>query len=345
MKRLLIAAVLTLTAAAAFARSADNVLVTPDGTVFKVDQATPSSSSAIDAASFLSLSIQRGNNDPEYMAVPDSLKSGYHSGGSLAYDPETKTLFVLWVHAPNAMSSELLLAAYRDGKWQKAISFENEPYHIKSHLQLETTRRVSRLQKDGTYADAPALLLHALWWDEAGTSEEARYALLTVDKGEASVAEVHSLEEFVTDDADATANVDGPFNKDLLRHPSIVSSPSQSSVDVVFGDTTTNTIHTTRFTPIADARVHIPVGIGGGNPGGGGRGIRGPHGLTTGDWSGAVTVLAHGDNLIFATTSDAGVNYIMFADGKWSDVKSVATGAKLSTEAAIAAIDRMLTAQ
>lgn len=343
MKRFLLAAVLTLTATGAFARGED-VLITPDGTVFKVEEAMPSSIAKIEASSFLALSIQRGNDDPQYIAVPDSLKAGYNSNGTLAYDADTQTLFVLWVHAPNAMSSELWLAAYRNGVWQPAIAIDNQAYRIRTNLQLGVTRRISKQQKDGSYADAPALLLHALWWEESGTDEQARYALLTVEKGVASVADIHSLEEFVSDDSDATANGnDTAFNKDLLRHPAIVSSPSQSSVDVVFGDTKTNTIHTARFTPVAESRIHIPVGIGGGNPGGG-RGIRGPRSIS-GDWTGSVTVLAHGDNLVFANQTASGISYVMYSDGKWSDVKTIATGLRLSNDAAMAAIGKMLTAQ
>lgn len=328
-----------LAAASAFARADRDVLVTPDGTLYKLEQATPSASAHIDAATFLSLAVQHGGDAPEYLSVPASLKSGYNFSGTLAYDAETKTLFVLWIHAPNAMTSEILLASYREGKWQPAISIDTQDYRFRNNLQLAITRRVSQLQKDGTYADTQALLLHALWWEESGHGEEARYALLTVDKGVPTVAEVHSLEEFIAPDTDTVNDVDATFNKDLLRHPAIVSSPSESSVNVVFGDTRTNTIHYTRFTPVADARVHIPVGIGGG-----GRGIKAPRGFAD-DFSGTVTVLAHGDNLLFANESEKGVSYLMYSDGKWSDVKSISTSDKLSAATALAAIERMLAAQ
>ena len=68
------------------------------------------------------------------------------------------------------------------------------------YLSLGITRRISQLQKDGTYADAPALILHALWWDSNAHGEEAKYAMLPIENGALSPSsiEVHSLEQFVT---------------------------------------------------------------------------------------------------------------------------------------------------
>src|SRR5436309_7416072 len=85
--------------------------------------------------------------------------------------------------------------------------------------------QISQLQKDGTYADAPALILHALWWDSNGSGEEARYAMLPIQNGSLSQdsVELHALEEFAGDDEPANV-VDTKFNPEILRHPAIVSS-------------------------------------------------------------------------------------------------------------------------
>lgn len=349
MKRLLVSFALVLFATAAFAQAADrDVLVTLDGTVYTVEQQVPSASSGIAATNFLELSIHNGS-ETQHMLVPESLSAGYHFGGALAYDADSKTLFVLWIHMPSGMSSELLLASYRDGKWQPAVSIDDQGYNARTNLRLGITRRVSQLQKDGSYADAPALLLHAVWWEETGHGEEARYAMLPIDNGalSPSAIEVHSLEEFVSTTNEPHNAVAANFNAEILRHPAIVSSPMQSTVDVVFGDTKTNTIHGVTLHPIADARVHIPVGIGGGGGPGVGKppmALAAPPSFSS-NWKGPITIIERGDRLAFANAGDTSLNYITYANGTWSDVKSIGIDNKLSAEAALAALDKMVSTQ
>ncbi|MEA2345033.1 MAG: hypothetical protein QOF63_3202 [Thermoanaerobaculia bacterium] len=347
MKRLLISLVLALFATVAFAEVADrDVLVTLDGTVYTVDQGIPSSSSGVAATNILELSIQNGSEAPRYELVPESVLAGHHFGSTLAYDADSKTLFVLWTHMPNGMSSELLLASYRDGKWHPAVSIDSQANHIRTNVRLGVTRRVSQIQKDGTYADTPALLLHAVWWDETGHSEEARYAMLPIENGAVSESsiEIHSLNEFVTDGGELNT-VDAKFNSEILRHPAIVSSPMQASVDIVFGDTKKNSIHKVTLHPIADSRIHIPVGIGGGGP-------KGPKSLSmpapssfSADWRGPITVLDRGDRLAFANAGDTSLNFITYANGTWSEVKSIGIDKNLSAEGALAALDKMVSTQ
>jgi hypothetical protein len=345
MKRLLTALAISFVAAGAFAQIADrDVLVTPEGTVYTLEQQTPSESSGVAANNVLQLSIQNGS-ETQRLIVPDSLAAGFHSDGALAYETSSKTLFLIWTHMPNGMSSELLLASYRDGKWQRAISIDSQAYENHLNLRLGITRRVSQLQKDGTYADAPALILHALWWDSNAHGEEAKYAMLPIESGAVSPAsvEIHSLEEFVGADENVNA-VDPNFNAEILRHPAIVSSPMQNSVDVVFGDTQKNTIHKVTLHPIAEHRIHIPVGIGGGTGGPKALNVTAPASFTA-DWHGPITVMERGDRLVFANASVKALNYLTYSDGAWTEVKAIALSSKLPAEAALAAVDKMVSSQ
>ena len=139
MKRLLLSFALALVAAAAFGAAADrDVLVTPDGTVYTVEQGIPSSSSGVAASNILELSVQNGSEAAQYTLVPESVLAGYHFGGTLAYDADSKTLFVLWTHTKSGMSSELLLASYRgrqvasrrlDRQSSKSHSHQPAPRH------------------------------------------------------------------------------------------------------------------------------------------------------------------------------------------------------------------------
>lgn len=346
MKRLLGSLALILSAATAFGQAVDrDVVVAPDGTVYTLEARTPPPDSSMEASETLALTVRNGDNVSQ-LYVPESMSSGYHFGGTLAYDSDSNTLFVLWLHSNDGYSSELLLASYRGDQWQPAVSIDTAPYRSRSNLRLGVTRRVSQLQSDGSYADVPALLLHAVWWQDSGKSEEARYALLTIEKGALTSIEPHSLEEFVTATDDTYNKVDPTFNKELLRHPAIVSSPMQSSVDVVFGDTHSNLIHEVTLHPIADIRIHIPIGIGADGPGSGPkpRSLAAPPTFSA-DWKGPITVIERADRLVFANASETSLNYITYANGAWTSVKSIAIDVRFPAEAALAAIDKMLTTQ
>jgi|GEM_PF-469623 len=349
MKRLLISFAFVLFATAVFGQVADrDVLVTPGGTVFTVASQIPpaDAENPVDALQTLTLTVQNGS-EVNHILVPASTSSGSHFGAALAYDAESSTLFVLWIHMPNAMSSELLLAPYHDGKWQSAVSVDAEPYRFRNNLRLGITRSVAQLQKDGNYADVPALLLHAVWWEESGKGEEARYALMTIDKGALQLPiETHSLEEFVASTDTVNNTVDPKFNKELLRHPAIVSSPMQSSVEVVFGDTHSNLIHGVTLRPIADSRIHIPVGVGSGGPSPGPKpkSLAAPPNFNA-DWKGPITIIERGDRLVFANAGETSLSYITYANGTWTDVKSIAIDSHFPAEAALAAIDKMVSTQ
>jgi hypothetical protein len=345
MKRLLFSFALVSFATVGFGQIADrDALVTPNGTVYTVEAPSTSQAIAIDATRMLVLTVQNGNN-VTHLYVPGSTSTGFHVGGALAYDSDSNTLFIIWTHTSTSLdSSELLVTSYHEGTWTPAISIDNERYRLRSNLRLGITRRVSSLRADGSFADAPALLLHAVWWEESGKGEGARYALLTIDKGALSSIETHSLEEFVAPDDNVYNAVDPTFNKEILRHPAIVSSPMQDSVDVIFGDTHSNAIHGATLRPIADHRIHIPVGIGGGSGGGKPLNLAAPPTFSA-DWKGPITVIERADRLVFANAGETSLNYIMYANGAWSSVKAIAIDSHFPAEAALAALDRMVSTQ
>jgi len=235
--------------------------------------------------------------------------------------------------------SELYLAAYQNGKWQRAVTIDSRPNDLllRYNLRIAVTRRVAKLQDDGTYADVPALLVHAAWWEEGSTGEEAHYALVSIEKGAPTTVETHLLNDFVQ--PAAVTEVDKDFNADILRHPAFIDGLSADSVDVVFGDTVSNSFHRVTLKPVLEARIHIPV----------------PRHETpfpapktlSAPWSGHTTTIAgrDGDKIVFTNTTSDAVSYIMFADGKWSSLKKLNTGEKLSAEGAIAAVTKMVNAQ
>jgi hypothetical protein len=336
MKRFLLLAVLAIVPTALFAQVADrDVLLTPDGTLYTIESSSNDGSVPADVMVFLRLTIQRGNERTQ-MVVPESLTAGTHWRPALTYDLDSKTLFVFWLRMPNAMSSELLLASYSNGKWQPATSIDQQPFHLRYNLRIGISRRVQQLQRDGSYADVPALLVHAVWWEVTGYGEAARYGLFTIDKGSVSGIELHDLSEFATP-ADKAYDVSRTFNSEILKHPTIVDNGTQNSIDVIFGDVVTNTFARVNIKPIADSRIHIPVGYR--------RGPRIPAPMSfSADWTaGRISTIPSRDGkLALYNTTASTLSYIMYADGVWSTVKTLPLSERLSADAAVAALSRMM---
>lgn len=340
MKRLLFVLFVAFAPAALFAQApvADrDMLLTTEGTLYTIESISNDGSVAAEATRYLSLTIQRGSEKPQTLNVPDSLAAGAHWRPALAYDSDSKTLFVFWLKMPNGMSSELMLASYANGRWQPAVSIDSQPYHLRFNLRVSITRRVSQLQKDGSYADVPQLLVHAIWWEQTGYDEKARYALLAVDKGSVASVELHNLDEFAATPAMFPNEVDPNFNPEILKHPAFVDNGTLNSIDAIFGDTYMKTFNRVTLKPIADSRIHIPVGV---RPGGR---VAAPKAFSA-DWSGRISTIPSphdGSLLLYNTTKDS-VGYIMYSNGAWSSVKTLPVSEKLSADAAVAALVRMM---
>jgi hypothetical protein len=239
---------------------------------------------------------------------------------------------------PNPFSSELLLASYADGHWQPAVSIDNQPYHLRYNLRIAITTRIAQMQNNGAFADVPALLVHAVWWEETGYGETARYGLFSIDKGKISFVELHNLADFTGNVPMFPTEVDPKFNAEILKHPAFIDNGSTNSIDVIFGDKNYAVFNRVTLKPIADGRIHIPIGAHPGGP----RTVA-PKSFTD-PWTGPISTITspHSGNLLLYNTTKESVSYIMFSSGSWSSVKTVALSEKLSAEAAVAALSRMM---
>lgn len=330
MKRLLLVALFALLPAALFAQVADrDVLLTPEGTLYTIESVANG-----DASRALSLTtVQDGKSSVSL--IPETKATGANWRPALAYDGDSKTLFVFWIYTSNGISSEMMFTSYRDGKWQPAVVFDERAYNLCTNLRIAVTRKVSTKQADGTFADSPALLVHAVWWEVVGSTEHARYAMLSIENSTVKSSEVHDLSEFEVVPV-MPFIVNDNFNAEILRHPAII--PGADSVDVLFGDTDRLSMNRVTLKPIADGRLHIPVGHKGGPP------FAPPQAFSAG-WSGRISTIASGDKLIMYNISKDAAGYVMFSDGKWSDVHTLPLSDSFSGDAATAAISRMLASQ
>lgn len=331
MKRLLLIAALVLLPTAAFAQASNDrdVLLTSDGKLFTID-------SVVDASGnnrSLHLMQQVGTN-VWTTDVPETLNNGINWRPALAYDDESKTLFVFWLHMPTAFSSELLIATLQNATWHPAFSLDNQQWDLRYNLKIGITHHVSTLQADGTYADAPGLLVHAVWWEQTSAGDQARYAMLTIEKGWVTSYEIHNLSEFASQ-PDKPFDVGSDFNPEILKHPAIIEGTD--SIDVVFGDMNTRSINRVTLKPIADGRIHIPIGHHGGGP------LPPPQAFSA-DWTSRISlVAAPGDSrMAFYSTDKDGLHYVLFLNGTWSDMKTIATNGTINEDAALNALTRLV---
>lgn len=330
MKRLLLVAVLALAPVALFAQVSDrDVLLTPDGTLYTLESVADAVGNRV-----LALTTTEANKSTTTV-LSDTAKGGANSRPALAYDTDSKTLFAFWIYTANGLTSEVMFASYHDGKWQPAVTVDEQNYNFCTNLRIGITRKVATLQPDGSFADAPALLVHAVWWEYAGSTEHARYALLSVDGSHVKSAEVHDLSEFGIY-PDMPFTVGDNFNPEILRHPAIIEGTD--SVDVVFGDTERVAMNRVTLKPIADGRLHIPVGHRGGPP-------FAPPQTFSANWTGRISTVASGSNFIMYNISKDAAGYVMFSNGRWSDVHSLPLTATFTGDAAAAAIGKMLASQ
>ena len=145
MKRILFALAVVLVAASAFAADvADrDVLITTDGTVYSI--AAERSNDGLSAS--LLLTVQSGGKSAQSV-IPESA-SGLNGRPTLAFDSDSKTLFVVWMRQPNTASSELLVARYNPStaKWDQATVIDSGRETPACSIELRMRQNRSTMAK------------------------------------------------------------------------------------------------------------------------------------------------------------------------------------------------------
>ena len=116
MKRLLILLATILLAVSASASLLDerDMLLTRDGIVYSVEVVERDSQIDI-PGQHLRVTVQQGE-DRTSVVVPGTEAGGIHGQPALAYDEDSRTLFVFWQEQlSRGLASRLLFASFRDG--------------------------------------------------------------------------------------------------------------------------------------------------------------------------------------------------------------------------------------
>jgi hypothetical protein len=342
IKRLLILLV-ALVPLAAFGDDAANrdIVLTDDGTLYTVESTLTKDVAGLQSASerVLTLTTQHGSDPATTTVIPATLNGGWHVYPALAFDSQSKTLFVFWEAARNNfLSTDLYVCAYQDGKWDAATSLDSAQWALRQNFHIAITRTSEQQNADGTTTIVPEINVHAVWWEDNGAVEWARYAMITIDnKGAVIGIRVQDLSDFANG---AASNVPpkSDASRELLRHPAVVETRTHDSVDVLFGDMSSVSIRRTNIHPAIQGRLRVPIG----------------HSGTTMPAPSAnvmsnvpVDTIVNGDGvaMYYDGQKPNTIDYLVYGNGAWSPVRTLTLNDKLSHDSAVAALQKLITAQ
>lgn len=340
IKKLILLLALLIVPVAATAADDGWMLLTNDGTLYTVERAWPRDFPGVAAQSnsFLLLSERRGDQIIRYI-VPGTLAAGVHTNPTLAYDADSKTVFLFWQYSHSVMHSELYFTSFSNGAWSQELTFASSR-NMRSNLRIAVTRKVTVDGPTGQYL-LPEINVHAVWWefDTSTGKQAARYALLGVESGRViEPAQTYALSSF--GDGPKQAAEPG-FNSDILKHPALfVGAPD--TVDVLFGNVESNSLHRVTLRPTKpgnDARIRIPVGVKD-SP------LNGAPRFRATSANDRISALS-GDSggIVFYTADQNSVDYVMYKNGTWAAPQSIALDSQVSSETAVSAIRKMLNEQ
>lgn len=336
-RRLIYFAALALVALSAFADKVNDrdVLLTPDGTMYAlVTERVPL------VGRILKLTVQKPNSEPETTVVPATALGGFHNEPALAYDPDNQTLFLFWQTMPAPMTSSLLFCTYQNGTWGAPAEFAEGAMRLQWNLRIGITRYVDDEDQKGHITRRRASIVHAVWWEENGYGELARYAMISLDGGKASVVDVRDLISFVENPKFSSNVLDETYNRDFLRQPSVLEQPNADAVDVVFADMNTAGFYRVEVRPKKKEGVlKPPIGRargGGGVP---------EHALSSTGRLNVLTGRPGTRSLIFYVEADDHVEYLVFDGSGWSERHSIAYTETFTREVSVKAVQKVLTSE
>lgn len=339
IKRLLIV-VLALLPIAAFGDVVDrDIVLANDGTLFTVESVYPADVANLRTSSerVLTLTIQKDGTSTT-TAIPATLNGGWNAFPALAYDSDSSTLFVFWEAARNNFfSTDLYVCSYHDGAWGKATSLDSAEWAVRQNFHIAITRSTDVLNADGTKAaTVPEITVHAVWWQQTGNTEFARYAMITMEHGNVSSIGVQNLSEVIPSGFYDVAPSNPEGNRELLRHPAVIETASHDSVDVVFGDMTNTQLRRGNIRPTVQGRLRVPTGRSGSAI---------PTPVASMLASASVNAITSSDSVTFYFESPSALNYLTYRNGKWTPERSIALSEKLTSDAAVNALRRMVSSQ
>ncbi len=336
MKKLFLVATTLLLSLVAGAREVEPLLA-PDGALFSIRTQLASETPDVksDAVQYLVLDARR-DGEMTSAIIPATLTKGAHGSAAMAYDTDSKTLFVFWLHETGVMSSELVFASLDGtGAWSEPTTF-GMPYNSRENLRIAVTRKIHDTDQNKLTS---GLSVHAVWWEydsqhlNAGWS--AQYALLAIENGRVEEVNFLDLSRFVDEEKPAKTAA-ASESASVLRHPQLFTSPNHDSALVVFGHVATDRLYRARIFPVkGNGRLRVPTGR---REGGAGA----PR-LQVNSNSGMGSIYGDVDQIALYAADENQVRYVILRGNEWSEVRTISLDAQITAPAAIDAIRRLVT--
>lgn len=337
MKKTLFTLLLVLVPVLAFAGGDRDDILTEQGILYTVEAVDPPSlrAGSSSGSKVLRLTVHEGGKSEESF-VPSSMRGGSHSQPSLAYDNPTQTLYVFWQKQPSRMSSELLVAAFRSGVWSEPLTIENSIFSYATNLRIGVTRYVSVRTPSGAFRNQTTIF-HVVWWEENPYGEFARYSLITLSEGTLSAGQARNLIDFVPQRNTVPIQLTPDFDRRFFRQPAVFEQPDRETVDILFADWDTNRLHRVNIKPVVGNGVlHVPDGVWKGE-------IVPPRHMVSIDNLVTFIPPAPGSaSLAFYYSNEKAMSYMIFQNGYWGELKSLALNEGLPLQTGVDALKKLL---
>jgi hypothetical protein len=341
-----VAVALTAVLFAATARADDRSLLTPDGTLFRVESGTyqslvPGGAEAQPSDYVILWTAKSQTGEVRSGLIPGTATPEVKDQFDLAWDSISQTLLVVWTNRFTVVNS-VDFAIYHGGEWTKSSLPASSPFTFAANPKLVLTHQTMKtLDADGNEVDTPRSIASVVWWEDS-VVPRARFAPIFIENGVVDLADV-TIYDLPLLTGGALPSSSSDFTNPLFRSPSIQPDGFSSAVLLSFGDAAAGVLQLVRVDFPSDFRApavpdrgrHVIVILGQ-------KSVPAP-GEVSGsiDLSGSVIGGDYEPTVYWKTDGENAVSYSIFDGTNWSAPKNVPLSDRIGTDAAVALIRAM----
>jgi hypothetical protein len=275
--------------------------------------------------------LRRAGEEKSLILVPATDNDERENLVELEYDRAADKLYVAWVRG----GSDVQLASLdAEGKWSEPISVATgDDSRSVGEMRLALTRAKVTETVDEVEQTREATLVHFAWWQKAN-KYAAKYALVALEKDEHVSTFVGDLEDLAEVRGSVIQSLapDAPVEgMGAALYPPLAMVAQREGVDIVFGSERNSSLTRVILKPAPQARFWRP-GKGGGTsfP---------PARLVS---TNAASIQAFvGPERVILYTREGDFRFVVYANGEWSPVRTIAIDERLTREQVLSGLRRL----